>query len=514
MVDVVVVGAGHNGLVAACYLARAGLDVVVLEAQPVPGGGSRTAERTPGYRFDLHSVAHNMIQMTSIPDDLDLRSVGLDYQEMDPFSVAVHADGRRVRFFRSLDATVESIAETDPEEAVAYRSFIEDATPLVRLMVASVGGDAGLGRVLDLGRAARRGVLRTIRDVLSPAESLLARRLPSELTRGPIAAFAAHAGVGPSVPGSAAFALWQAAYHLHGQWHARGGAGSLIDALVTRLAAEGGEVRCSTRVERITTRFGRVVGVATEDGGEIRCRAVVTACDPRRALLDLLDPPLSGAVAEELRAARRGNVVQALVHIATDKLPPYPGARPGDWNGLQSLVDNVGDLSNAWAEAEAGLLPAKLPLYAFSTSAIDPTLAPPGHHTVYLACPAAPAEIRGGWEASTERFVDAAVDAMDARAPGFRESIIGLTPWTPLDMIRDESWPGAHPMHLDIALDQLGLFRPVPALAGHRTEVEGLYITGAGTAPAGGISGAPGRAAANALLRDRGRRRRTRTPTA
>lgn len=102
---------------------------------------------------------------------------------------------------------------------------------------------------------------------------------------------------------------------------------------------------------------------------------------------------------------------------------------------------------------------------------------------------------------------------MEARAPGFEDSIIGVTPWTPLDMIQEESWPGAHPMHLDIALDQLGLFRPVPALAGHRTPVEGLYISGAGTAPAGGISGAPGRAAANALLRDR-RRRRTRTMTA
>ncbi|MDQ6839934.1 MAG: FAD-dependent oxidoreductase, partial [Actinomycetota bacterium] len=108
--DVVVVGAGHNGLIAACYLARAGLDVVVVEALDRPGGGSRTEETVPGYRFDLHSVAHNMINMTDIPAELDLVGAGLDYLEMDPFSVAVHADGRRVRFFRSIEATVDSIA--------------------------------------------------------------------------------------------------------------------------------------------------------------------------------------------------------------------------------------------------------------------------------------------------------------------------------------------------------------------------------------------------------------------
>ena len=109
-----VVGAGHNGLVAACYLARAGRQVLVVEALDRPGGGSRTEETVPGYRFDLHSAAHNIINMTDIPEDLDLADVGLDYLEMDPFSVAVHADGRRVRFFRSVDATVESIPKSPP----------------------------------------------------------------------------------------------------------------------------------------------------------------------------------------------------------------------------------------------------------------------------------------------------------------------------------------------------------------------------------------------------------------
>jgi phytoene dehydrogenase-like protein len=505
--DVVVVGAGHNGLVAACYLARAGLDVVVLEARDRPGGGARTAERVPGFRFDLHSVAHNIINMTSIPAELDLAGAGLEYQEMDPFSVAVHADGRRVRFFRSVDRTVESIAESDRAEADAYRAFMGVAVPVVRAVLPAVRGEVRArdvpSRLGAVAAAVRRaGPLALARDVLGPYDSLLRRWLPSDLTRGPVAAFAAHAAVGPSLPGGALFAFWQAAYHLFGQWHARGGAQSLTDALIRRLGALGGEVRCGQPVARIEAGGGRVAGVVTEGGERVAARAVVTAVEPRLALLHLLDPPLDGPVAADLAAARRGNVVQALVHVAARALPPYPGGRPGDWNGLQSFVDRLDDLVAAWSGAEAGLLPDPLPLYAFTTSALDPTLAPPGCHTVYLACPAAPARVDGGWGAGAAELVERSLAVVEDRAPGFRSTVVDAVPYTPADMEDGGRWPGAHPMHLDIALDQLGPFRPTRSLGDHRTPVAGLYVSGAGTNPSGGIAGTPGRRAARAVLAD------------
>ncbi|MEA2717474.1 MAG: hypothetical protein QOI99_1791 [Actinomycetota bacterium] len=507
MRDVVVVGAGHNGLVAACYLARAGLDVLVLEALDRPGGGSRTEETVPGYRFDTHSVAHNIINMTTIPAELDLAGAGLEYRAMDPFSIAVHADGRRVRFFRSIDDTVESIAASSPAEAAAYAAFMDKAVPVIRSVVPAVRGEARArelpGRLAALARALGRDPMATIRDALGPYDSLLRRVLPSDLTRGPVAAFAAHGGVGPSLPGGAVLAWWQAAYHLFGQWHATGGAQGLVDALVTRLAGFGGELRCGVRVARIDAPGGRVQAVVAEDGERIEARAVVTAIDPQRALLELLDPPLAGGAGADLAGARRGNVVQALVHVATDRLPAYPGCGPGDWNGLQSFVDRLDDLTRAWVAAEAGLLPDVLPLYAFTTSAIDTTLAPPGHHTVYLACPAAPARVQGGWPARTAEFVERAIDVMEERAPGFRSSIQGVAARTPDVMERDEGWAGAHPMHLDISLDQLGPLRPTRRLSGHRTPVHGLYVSGAGTNPTGGIAGTPGRRAARALLADR-----------
>ena len=507
MRDVVVVGAGHNGLVAACYLARAGRDVLVLEALDRPGGGSRTEEVLPGHRFDLHSVAHNMINMTDIPAELDLAGAGLDYRQMDPFSVAVHHDGRRVRFFRSVEATVASIAESDPDEARAYQAFMAKAIPVVRTMLPALRGEMPGRevpvRLANLVRSFRREPAATLRDLLGPYDSLLRRWLPTDLTRGPVAAFAAHAASGPSDPGGAIFAFWQAAYHLFGQWHARGGAQSLVDALVVRLRELGGELRCAAPVARIETTGGRVRAVVTESGERVETAAVVTAVDPQLALLRLLDPPLGGAAGADLAAARRGNVVQALVHVAADRLPPYPSARPGDWNGLQSYVDRLDDLVGAWAASAAGRLPDPLPLYAFTTSAIDDSLAPPGHHTVYLACPAAPATVEGGWATRTDEFVAAALATVEERAPGFGTAVRGVAPWTPDRMAGGGRWPGAHPMHLDIALDQLGPFRPTRRLGRHRTPVAGLYVSGAGTNPSGGVSGSPGRRAAKALLADR-----------
>ncbi|MGH8998479.1 MAG: phytoene desaturase family protein [Acidimicrobiia bacterium] len=272
---------------------------------------------------------------------------------------------------------------------------------------------------------------------------------------------------------------------------------------VRRLVAWGGAVRTAAPVARIEAPGGRVRAVVTEAGERIPTDIVVTALDPRVALGELLDPPLG-----EQRAGTwppPGNVVQALVHVATDRLPAYPEAGPGDWNGLQSYVDGIDDLSSAWVAAEAGELPEPLPLYAFTPSALDPGLAPPGAHTVYLACPAAPARIAGGWDRRRDEFVERASAVLERRAPGFGGTVMGVAARTPLDMER-ERWVGAHPMHLDIALDQLGLFRPTPTLNSHRTPIEGLYVSGAGTSPTGGIAGTPGRQAARAVLADRRRR--------
>jgi phytoene dehydrogenase-like protein len=413
-----------------------------------------------------------------------------------------------VRFFRSVEATVTSIAESDPAEAEAYQAFVDRAIPVVQTILPAIRGEPLLHdfvpRLASAGRALARESVGVLRDLAAPYDALLRRRLPSDLTRGPVAAFAAHAAVGPGVAGGSLFALWQAAYHLFGQWHAEGGAQALTDALVTRLRSLGGELRCAAPVERIETSRGRAPAVVVEGGDRIQTRALVAAVDPKLALLGLLDPPLAGRAGHDLARARRGNVVQALVHVAADHLPPYPESRPGDWNGLQSYVDRLDDLSHAWSASEAGRLPDPIPLYAFTTSAIDPTLAPAGAHTVYLACPAAPSVVDGGWGRRREEFVDRCLDVVESRAPGFRSGVRAAAAYTPEDMERTTGMPGGHPMHLDIALDQLGPRRPTRSLSSHRTPVAGLYISGAGTSPSGGVLGTPGKMAAAAVLEDLG----------
>ncbi len=507
---VLVVGAGHNGLVAACYLAKAGQEVLVLEAAAAPGGGSRTEETIPGYRFNTHSAAHNIINMTRIPAELDLAGAGLHYTEMEPFATGVFAGGRTVRFHRSVERTVASIAEHDPAEADAYGAFMHLSTPLARAAVAGLETTSGsdllrsaASRVPALMQAARRagGMRELVHDLLSPYGSLLRAHLPSDLTRAPVAAFAAHGSAGPHVPGSAFFAMWQAAYHLHGQWHPRGGSQALTDALVTRLRSYGGTIRCIAPVRTIHAPGGRADGVTLAGGERLAATAVVTAIDVRTALLDLLDPPLSGRLRAQLAAAHRGNAVQLVVHLATDALPPYPDARPGDWSGLQSHVDSLDVLQDGFLAADAGHLPDPPPTYAFTPSVYDSSLAPSGRHTVYLACPSAPARVRGGWDAHAESFAEAMINQVERRAPGFRDTVQAMHVHHPELMAERGNWPGAHPMHLDITPDQLALLRPIPALAGHTVPGLGrLVIAGASTAPMGGIAGAPGKAAALALL--------------
>jgi len=513
MADALVIGAGHNGLVAACYLARAGLDVTVLEAQERVGGGSATAEVIPGHLFDLHSVAHNLINMTDIPQDLGLDRAGLEYVEMDPFAVGVFADGRRVRFHRSLEATLDSIAAASPGDVDPYRRFIAKGNLAVRGVLPTLRGESSLAAVpgllwglhrLESGRGRELA-----RDLSGGYGSLLQRHLASELTRGPVAAFAAHGSVGPAVPGGALFAFWQAAYHGFGQWHARGGSQGLVDALSRRLSQLGGSIRCGTRVVGIEQSNNAVAAVNLAGGERLPATLVVTAMDPREALLRLLQPPLGGEAGRDLAGVRSGNVVQGVIHLASSSLPPYTASRPGDWNGLQSFVDDLGSLEAAWRRAEAEELPESLPLYCFTTSAIDQTLAPPGRHTLYLACPATPFRVRGGWEARRDEFVEAALAALERRAPGVRAAISDVAFRTPEEMSLDGLWPGAHPMHLDHTLDQLGAMRPTPRLSSHRAGVVGLYLSGAGTAPSGGILGTSGRLAARALLSDLRARRRS-----
>jgi len=512
---VVVIGGGHNGLVCACYLARAGERVIVLERADEVGGAVHTTETFPGFRFDTHAVAHNMINMTDIPQDLQLDRHGLDYLEMDPFTTALSPTGAAFRLYRDVERTCDDIARTNPTEARAYRRFIQTFEPLIRAALGVMAASGARGRLRALPGQVTAGV-RMLRRLgpsglatvlASPYARLLEEELPAERLRAPIAALAAHATVGPDTPGGAFYAMWQAAYHQSGMWHPRGGSGALAHALARRLKSLGGAVRTGADVTRIEVRRGRVAGVTLRSGEAIATDRVVAAINPKITLLELLPP---GSLAERLlarvRATHIANAVQFVVHVAVTRLPAYRDLPGTDaWNGMQAMTRDLPQVSRAFAEATAGLAPADPPVYAFTTSAIDPTLAPPGQHTLYLACPAYPARFADGtsWRDRAEAEAERLIEAMTEFVPELPETIIDVRPWTPLEAEQRIRLLGGHPMHLDITADQLLSLRPLPGLGRYRTPVRGLYLSGAGTNPSGGVFGAPGRNAALAVLHDR-----------
>ena len=463
------VGAGHNGLIAACYLARAGWEVGVVERQQHIGGATSTLERLPGHRFDMHSVAHNMINMTDIVQDLRLAECGLEYQEMDPFSTMLTPDGQAVRFYRDLERTCQDIARIDPGEARRYRDFILSYDPLVRAGTAMFrrhGRREALASLPGIERWLRHsGAWGAWTELMSPYGKLLDSCCERDWMKAALSALAAHATVGPDSPGGAFYVMWQAAYHRFGMWHARGGSGALAQALQRRVEVFGGRVSTATVVRGLAVAGGRITGVIV-DSGEMPADVVITTVNPRTVLGDWLPAgALSPALRRQIGATRTSNVVQFVVHVATDRLPPYRGAEdmPDAWNGMAALTRDLDQVARAFKEAELGLIPRDPPLYIFSPSAIDDSLSPAGSHSLYLASPAFPGRLaRGGWRRQGMAAAERLVAGVEAYAPGFGASVSGLRPYTPEDMEADSGLIRGHPMHLGLQPDQLLLGRPLP----------------------------------------------------
>jgi phytoene dehydrogenase-like protein len=519
--DAVVIGAGHNGLACACYLARAGCHVLVLEMADRIGGAAHTEETVcdrPGYRFDTCSVIHNMINMTTVVEELRLADVGLQYIETDPFTISYFPDGAVVRFYRSVERTCDEIARYAPCDAEAYRRFIRAADPIVELALGAFrsSGDDGAGmrewrrRLAATVRTLRRNrPARLASQLAGPYGPLLEELFATEYARAGIAALAAHGTLGPHTPGAAFFVLWQAAYHRYGNWHARGGSGALSAALRARLDAWGGSVRTGARVARIVATADRARGVELADGERIDAARVIAAINPQTALLDLLGQShLPADLARRIASRHRSNAVQFVVHATLDRLPPWLGAPTDGWNGMQSVAASVEQVRENFLRAEAGIAPTRPAAYVFTPSAIDESVAPAGNHGAYIACASYPARFADGasWHARGEGEAHRLLATIEERAPGFLDGVTGLAWRHAEDWEREIGLLGGHPMHLDLTLDQLGAFRPLAELASHRGPVAGLYLTGAGTYPTGGVSAVPGRSAARAVLKEIGKR--------
>jgi phytoene dehydrogenase-like protein len=517
--DAVVVGAGHNGLVAACYLARGGLSVEVVERDEVLGGAVSTVERWPGVRVDRGSSAHVIIRSSGIVEELGLAAHGLRYVDCDPWGFAPAPrpgdpgpDGRPLVFSVDLDATCASIeAACGAGDAAAYRRFVEVWRPRARAVVAAFAGPPSAGRLVrafwPLG-APRGGRPRTpggelAADFLGSGDALLDRWFTGERLKAALAWFGAQSGPPMSEPGTAAMVGWVALLHDVPPGHPVGGSGALTEALRRRLEADGGRVVLGDPAARLLVEGGRVAGVATASGRTVRAPAVVAACHV------LATRDLAGEHAPPALAGARpplGNGFGLVVRALTDAPPSYPGV-PDDTasSGLQLLCTDRAQLAAAAGDWQAGRLPREPVPLAMCFTPSDGTLAPPGRHVVTVWGQWYPYALADGdWAGAAGPAAERLLAAVDRFAPGFTASVRETYVQTPVRLEEELALPRGNVMHVEMGLASMFALRPTPGLAGYRVRgLPGLYLAGASTHPGGGVSGHSGRTAARLVLADR-----------
>jgi len=515
--DVVVIGSGHNSLVAACYLARAGLDVEVVESDTVLGGAVSTVERWPGYAVDRGSSVHIMIRYTGIVEELALDECGLTYLDMDPWAFAPFGppdDQQALTFHVDLDRTCASIAALcGDRDADAYRRFVADwgaRNEAVFKAFEDAPTAAKLGRHLwGAGRASEIGGLEMSRQFLQPGDQLLDELFDDERLKTALSWLGAQSGPPTHELATADLVGWNALMHRRPPGRAVGGSGALTRALAERLRRTGGSVRPGDGAVTITREGDRISGVRTSSGEHIAARAVVAGCHVLTTLELLGDDAL---LQRATRAVRVGNGIGMAVRLGTTDLPRYPaadsGASPyGVHSAMQLIAPSRAHLRRAYGDFGAGRTPEEPPVLLMSFSAMDPSIAPPGRHNITAWAQWHPYELAGGecWDDIGAREADRIVAQVEKVAPGFASTIEHMHVQTPLDLERELGLRRGNVMHVEMGLDAMFAYRPLPELAGYRTPVRGLYLTGASTHPGGGVFGASGRTAARVVVRERRR---------
>ena len=507
--DVIVIGAGHNALVSAAYLAQAGRRVVVFERRSMVGGAVGTTETIPGYRFDVGGSAHILIRTTPIVEELGLDQFGLDYIDLDPMFSGVRLDEEPVHFYRDVERTAHEFESRFPSQGEAYHRFHERWLPfgqLVRELFMSVPGPFSLGRKLLFDRSFGRDWRDALATILRPYGDAL----PSDLTESrittPMLWMAAQSGPPPLEPMSAPFLLWHPMYHVGGAARPRGGSGMLTVALAEHITAHGGEIHTDAAVDEIVVRDGRAAGVRV--GRDIyTAKAVLSGAHAHETFHRLLPEEL---VPGRLRRSRIGNGFGAMLRVALRRPVQYvEPIGPVVRNGLQLVCRDVDQINSAYGDYLAGRPSVDPPLVAMTFSEVDPTLAPDGHEVLFLWGQYYPYELSGGrsWDDIADDVEDSMLDTFERFAPGTRDNIVGTLFQHPVWLERELGLLRGNVMHLEMSLDQMFLMRPGLGSGLYRGPVKDLFLTGASTHPGGGIMGASGRNAATVVLKSLDRRR-------
>lgn len=527
--DVIVIGAGHNGLVAGAYLAKAGKKVIVLEASPVPGGMLATNpifEKAPGHLINEGGIQASLFRSATIEKDLELKRHGLRQIIADPFHVHLDPHGASLAFWKDPRRTAEELKRFSRKDSAAYLEFANGAEQLMKIVIPFMNGHPFRPPPKAVLSAIPR-VLRHRRELM-PFTSFLTRshaeiiteRFESPLLRGAMASMPPFCWMTQDGTGWAL--VYIAMCHYTNSSRMAGGSGSLPAAIQRSFEAHGGTVRLSARVEELLMDGDRIGGVRLEGGEELRAPYVVASCSPKATLTQLLPRGVLSETMQRRADAIPVDVVEAAtlkIDVALDgklSLPRHQAWRDsniGDGLDLREPIvawQTFEEHIRAWEDTIAGRWPDPICGIGIIPSALDPTQAPEGMDTFWYWSGITPAHPREPWNEVRDTIGDRALDAAADYYEGLKSMVIERRVFNIPDLETRFNVPGGNVYHVDPAGMRMGPLRPATGLGGYETPVPGLFLSGAGTHPTGGISGIPGQQSAKWLLRTMRRENRGR----
>lgn len=533
--DVVIIGAGHNGLTCAAYLLKAGYSVLLLEKRSVPGGAATTEEimpeEAPGFNFNLCAIDHEFIHLGPVIEELELKKYGLEYLWCDPVVFCPHPDGKYFLGHKSVEKTCAEIARYSPRDAQKYREFIDfwqrvlgAITPIFNAppkSVIDIAGNYNIDGIKDLlsvlGTPDK--ILDFIRTMLSSPEDLMNEWFDSEFLKAPLARLAAEIGAPPSQKGLSVGAIMMAMRHEPGMARPKGGTGALTKALLDLVKDKGGTVLTDQSVDKVLIDDNhRAVGVRTANGMEYRAtRGVISNIDARRLFLQMVEPEAVNAVDSDLKERLERRIVNNNETILKIDCALSEPLRFDAYNhrdeyliGSVLIADSVYQVEKGHSLASMGEIADEDPsMYLDVPTVLDPSMAPDGKHTLWIEF-FAPYNVRGregtglngtGWtDELKNKVADRVIDKLADYAPNVKQSIIARRVESPAELgERLGAYKGNY-YHVDMTLEQMIFFRPLPEIANYKTPIDGLFLTGAGTHPGGSISGMPGRNCARVFI--------------
>lgn len=520
--DAIVIGGGHNGLVSACYLQRAGLDVLVVEKNGWVGGAATSRELAPGFLYSNCSYVCSLFR-PEIMRDLELPRFGLQVIAYEGGAVFTR-DGDYLANYRDHDAHRREFARFSKRDAEAYDRYARDVTRQCRFIQPLLMRTApdptswkprDLGELLYLGKkfagltAEERAL--TLRFWTMSISDFLDEYFETDVIKANFSISGIiGTALGPMSPGTAYVLLHHYMGEVDGSvgaWgYARGGMGAVTKALAASFQASGGTIRTGAEVERVLVGGGKARGVLLSDGEEIRGRLVVSNADVKRTFLKLVEErELPEIFLRRVKNFKiRGS--SGKVNIALDSMPEFP-ALPKDspsYRGDLHFTDSVERMERAYDDWKAGRWSADPMLDMMIPTTLDPTMAAPGKHFMSCFVQYAPPKVEGrDWtDADRDAFAETVVSQIADYSPGFRDRIVHMEVRTPRELEAEVGLTEGNIFQGELTFDQLLFNRPVPGYAQYRSPLGGLYMCGSSTHPGGGVMGAPGRNAAKEILRD------------